>query len=381
MDNFCPLPWSSTFIDTKGSQHICCRSSISLPPKTIDFNHEEIRKVRLQILNGDFPESCSYCYKAEKNGGPSLRKDSLENQKNVSFNYVKSRTNKEGFVTIEPFDYSLIVGNKCNLKCAMCIPECSSQWFFEKNPKETYNPFDWTSDNKFVNKIIKYIISGSENNDSIYVWISGGEFTINQSVHYILDELSKYNLENNNNIYLQLLSNGTTLSKKLESLIRKFNVRFNFSIDGIGEKNNYIRYPSKFSVIEKNINKVKDLVDKIFITISSINVFYIDEIIEWCERNNFKTHFEIVYGPAQYLNPTTLPKNVRKYAVYKLQRYIDRKIKFKCTEIKDLERVINSLKNSNNHSHISIFYPALEIDKDRGANLLEIFPDWKRFLK
>ena len=51
-----------------------------------------------------------------------------------------------------------------------------------------------------------------------------------------------------------IIPNGTELNEKLFVLGLKFKeVTFNFSIDAYGDKNDYIRYPSEWNTIAKNL--------------------------------------------------------------------------------------------------------------------------------
>ena len=58
---------------------------------------------------------------------------------------------------------------------------------------------------------------------------------------------------------LRYNSNGLELPDKLFKLWEHFKeVRFNFSIDAYGERNNYIRYPSKWEEVAKNLKKLDE---------------------------------------------------------------------------------------------------------------------------
>lgn len=369
MKSLCPLPWSSLFVETNGIQKICCRSSLEINTKDFDFNHNEINKIRLKILNNEFPKSCSYCYQSEKHNGPSLRKDALKSHPNSFVNNLKSITNNDGSTSQFPFSLSLVVGNKCNLKCIMCMPQCSSMWFKETFPGKE-NEYDWTKDEEYFNKVLEFVKKSSENNNGIVIWISGGEFTLNKNV----EKLFQYVIDNDlSNISFDLLSNGTSMPSKMEKLLESISTRLNISIDAVGEKNDFIRKYSNFNNIEKNIEKVKHLIDSIYITITSVNILDIDEIVLWCDEKGFKTHFEIAYGPHHHLNPLLLPEEVREFAAKKLTSLSN----LKHTNSNDVQGLAEKLRSGK------VDYYQFEKFKNiylKNDGFLELFFQWKKFV-
>jgi hypothetical protein len=87
-------------------------------------------------------------------------------------------------------------------------------------------------------------------------------------------------------------TNGTQLiDDKTKKLIEQFKfTRISFSIDGIGEKFNYIRYPAKWNQVEQNLiwwknNLPHNSMLSLTVTASILNVLDLDEVIEWCRVN------------------------------------------------------------------------------------------------
>lgn len=192
---FCPRPWTSTFVDSNGQQSICCRCSVSIPTKTLDFNHEQVRKVRLQMLNNEVPESCSYCTNVEKSGATSLRKYTLEYEE-LKFEQAKAATDETGKTTLIPTNHDIVLGNKCNLRCMTCTPTSSSAWvedwdFITQGKKNDYfsivpvkgklkllpDIYDWPSDQGYIDSIWESIKESGKRGKS-NVWFSGGEATL-----------------------------------------------------------------------------------------------------------------------------------------------------------------------------------------------------------
>ena len=73
-----------------------------------------------QMNQGLKPNECSYCYKAEENGEPSLRQSYNASLKNIMPN--------SNYPVWLDLDWS----NFCNLKCFMCEPTRSSTLALEQ---------------------------------------------------------------------------------------------------------------------------------------------------------------------------------------------------------------------------------------------------------
>ena len=87
------------------------------------------------------------------------------------------------------------------------------------------------------------------------LYFEGGEPLLIPEHYKILEFLVEEGLARQVN--LRYNSNGLELPDKLFKLWDHFKeVRFNFSIDAYAERNDYIRYPSKWSDVEKNLKKL-----------------------------------------------------------------------------------------------------------------------------
>ena len=141
-------------------------------------------------------------------------------------------------------------------------------------------------------------------------------------------------------VNLRYNSNGLELPDKLFELWQHFKeVRFNFSIDAYGQRNNYIRYPSQWEDVAKNLKRLDEntrdnTVINIACAVQLLNAGYIDELAEWKMDQGFSkinpsmfgggiigTH--LVYLPS-YLNVRVLPQKAKLWVKDKLETFIDR---------------------------------------------------------
>ena len=116
---------------------------------------------------------------------------------------------------------------------------------------------------------------------------------------------------------------------------------FCYSIDDIYQRNDYIRYPSKWKKTEESLHFLdQQAPDNVSITITCsvqiLNAYYIPDFIVWVLYQFFERirdiQFHLVYYPPQ-LSPKVMPvlykeKLFQKYnrfisAVYKKRRIID----------------------------------------------------------
>jgi sulfatase maturation enzyme AslB (radical SAM superfamily) len=76
----------------------------------------------------------------------------------------------------------------------------------------------------------------------------------------------------------------------LDKSSRLQNIRYVFSIDGVGQRFEYLRWPAKWDQVIKNIlwlwKHAPDNVEfGVNITISQLNNHYLTEIVDWVDQN------------------------------------------------------------------------------------------------
>ena len=138
------------------------------------------------------------------------------------------------------------------------------------------------------------------------------------------------------------------------------------SIEAWGERNNYLRYPSKWEVIMENVEKFEECSDVLFAsTVNCLNIGYLNEIPD---RYN-STAGSLVWGEKELYTIEALPLDIREIyldkfysegADVKLVRYLE-EIEFK-PEL-----------------HKKMMFDLVQRDKYRGTCLLDMFPEWKTY--
>ena len=118
----------------------------------------------------------------------------------------------------------------------------------------------------------------------------------------------------------------TVFPEKIVSLWSQFKtIRLNLSIDGIGATNDYIRFPAKWTVVEKNLKnffKLKaqsvPLEINVHTTVQIYNILELPKIIQYF-RDYFEItpYFNILNHPA-CLNIRSLPPSLKDVALQRL---------------------------------------------------------------
>jgi sulfatase maturation enzyme AslB (radical SAM superfamily) len=140
----------------------------------------------------------------------------------------------------------------------------------------------------------------------------GGEPLLSSTNFEILKKL----IENKNtDCFVSFTTNGSIKLNQAQIEILSHFKKLNFclSIDGVGKKFEYLRYPLKWSNLLENIEQYKanNIELSASFTLSNINMLYYSETVEWFNKNKIPFLNNPVYQP-DYFSPTSLPKKVKE---------------------------------------------------------------------
>jgi organic radical activating enzyme len=324
---FCVLPWIHMATRPNGDMRICCVGNASgadtgdyevglvknengkpanfgkdLPSKA--FNNDYMKSVRKLMLNGEIPKSCTKCFSEEQKGIVSKRiweSVTWYKEEDVDIPELVAQTKEDGSIPHKLEYLDLRLGHTCNLKCIMCSPHDSSKWVSDH--KVLYPTFE--------SKLIKKQMSWNKENfdnfwhenpafwEEIYdqipnikqLYFAGGEPLMIKEHKMFLEEIIKRGYANK--ILIRYNSNGLLVDDSIVELWKNFRkVKFGMSIDATDKRNHYIRFPSDWSVIEKNIHKLEQASDSITVSIALaiqiLNIKNIPDFIKWKVNSGFK---------------------------------------------------------------------------------------------
>lgn len=398
------MPWMNISVDPDGSVKPCCISKQHIKkedgtPYNLGYdnienivNSKDYVELRKQMLSGEKVESCVQCYKLEEYEIQSKRL--IYNNSWLNKPYILKKIKQGPIIDSSVYDFDLRFGNLCNLSCRSCIPVNSSQLesellelsdttdiqkFFRITTHENIN--DWYQTEIF-DKNIKQSIGTIKQ-----LYITGGEPTIIKKNFEILEYLVESG--KSKDIRLIFNSNMTNLNSKFYELITQFeSVIFYASIDGYGDIQEYLRYPSNWGQIDKNITKLVSLGSKIMIRPSPVvqigNLNRLVDLFEYFENFNRITEKSIVnvwINMLEYpfhLNIIHLPYEYKKMCWDRIQEWLDTKCRY---QDDTFHRRLQGLKNkcfvdTHNTEEVAKFFEMNEIfDIHRNHYLKDINPE------
>jgi glutamate-1-semialdehyde 2,1-aminomutase len=124
---------------------------------------------------------------------------------------------------------------------------------------------------------------------------------------------------------LYITTNGTTHSGELSSLLAHFSsVELGISVDGLGALQEYIRFPSKWDALKRNISSFQK--DKVPISIrptaQAYNAFGLLDVARWCDTNGIRCVLDNILLAPEYLSLDMLPHVVILKALHDWEQYL-----------------------------------------------------------
>jgi MoaA/NifB/PqqE/SkfB family radical SAM enzyme len=388
MPTFCAIPFVSLMVNPDATVKPCCmmkKGSNTLHNEdgsvaTIknDFkklwNSDKLKKIRIDMVSGNKVSGCEVCYLQEDSGRKSNRQQSNEEW---AFKLGTDHLYKlmdRAIIKNGELDYSIAyldlrLGNLCNLKCRMCSPWNSSQIAKEhldlQNRDKEYKLVWDKSFGRFnkefldVQQLFEEDILWDQIIDLIpklhKVYMTGGEPTLIENNFKFMQECIN---QGRKDIVLFFNTNCTNVNKKFTSLIEQFDtVYINASIDGIGEMNDYIRAPSKWSQVSANIEKLAQMPNVqlgITPTVQVYNAFDLVNILDWVDELNLKykkyifVDFLINVYP-EFLKVDVMTTDMMRQAADKLIEYKQNKLNKRSPEltVNSVNGIIGLLSNND----------------------------------
>lgn len=355
---FCPIPLISLSIEAGLQRRLCCHDTTQETEslKLLDLNNGVAttplnQKIIKSLKDNVVPTNCTFCFNLEEQGAFSPRQEYLETFDRINEN---TKTNQIHYL-------DLTIDNNCNLKCSSCRPAYSSQLINEF--QELNIPFN----QKLIEKIQNIKHTDYEEflphlAHNAMITLTGGEPLISKNTEVLLSFL-----ENNFNVSqmkLRIFTNVTVLPEWFCSIIKSFQrVELILSLDASSKLAEYIRYPSSWIKITKNINKLINLKNhsngKLSLSIHSVlgayNINGISSLIK--DLLIFQNEFPIIPRLTLLSHPSIISTSVLPHKT--IESISSEQIsKFEEIRIKLLPN-IHSDQNRNNLDDIIAIYKNL----------------------
>ena len=399
-DTICAIPWMHLNFEPNGKVVPCCLTSThnyfagDLTTDSIEeiWNSDNMKSLRLQMVNGEEPKICSTCFNKERVTGLSGRI-----HHNKAFPKVLERipkiTDQTGYVSeMNLLYWDFRFSNLCNLKCRSCGPRYSSAWVPDakklgliSNQDKVWNidSVDDTNNFDFLTEQINVV-------EKIY--FAGGEPLMMDEHWQILELLDK---NNRHDVKISYNTNCTTFTYKNKDVFdywKKWNadkLQIWPSIDEIGPRAELIRSGTVWSKVEANLKRLTTLDNTLIqpgITVGAWNVFRLPEIINHLvdigvinsERHYQNFFLNLIEMPLHY-NITILPDKFKNKTRKRLIKFIGSFNKKHNTDIREhFTQVLAELSKAHNPNAAQRFVNmTAKVDNVRKEKFYDVVPELK----
>jgi len=414
---FCAIPWIHRYTDEQGLQRLCCIGvgegnllknaegrPMHVSQRLTDaevLNSPVLKTVRRQMIRGEWPKACERCRLTEEAGSLSIRHH-LNEQFGKDHEALLRQTREDGTLENPIVRFADIrLGNTCNLSCRMCGPASSRLWtphFNNIQPAGYRLPAkelralgesNWVKQEPFAWLIDQCLPSVER------MHFAGGEPLI---IPEMVDALEQCIASGRaGEIALSYNTNLTVLPEKVTALWPHFRtVSLLCSVDGYGKLNDYIRRPSHWDDIDRNLR----LLDRRFkdwkigsVTVSATvqlyNVLEIHELFAYIRGAGFANILPIpqltpLFTPL-YLSIQGLPAPAKTVARKRLQAEIERAETWRRADLAGLIGSVRStmkfMDAADTSSNLPDFLSFCESsDKAFSDSWLEAAPELARYL-
>ena len=273
--SFCIFPFIELLTNqrTDGQTTVCCRSTtpVAKLDEITSFKTDKNYKIiRDKMLNGVLlPDHCSSCYNLESQNILSARE-----QETVEWANRLNLMSLEDLGLIEsPAYYEIRPSNICNLQCRMCGPESSQ--LIGKEYKKLNLVAELPPDERSNFDIVNFT-----NLKKLYV--AGGEPTAMPKFYDFVDRC----INENKTFEFLVNTNATKINNRFKKQLKLLpHMQFIVSLEGLGDINHYVRWPSNWDTIVKNMKYLVDNNHKITIntTVSIYNITRLYELFKWLD--------------------------------------------------------------------------------------------------
>jgi organic radical activating enzyme len=311
-----------------GEYRVCCESfgfgpNIQTDDASQVWNSDYYKQLRVDLINGIQNKNCNSCWKVEKNGGYSMRKNENSHYSYDDIQEIISSVT-DGHISILPKLFDFKLGNLCNLKCIMCCQLSSS---LHESEVRT-----WKSKNIKLPALLDYIEITYKNENQQYridknngdnilenlksilpnlttLQLVGGEPLINPFTFEIVDKLIELGYAKN--LKLDIITNLSVVDDSFIQKLEQFkSVQLTCSYDHVDPvKFHFIRYPASYTEFKHNFDKIlkSNINVSISTTFSIFNIFDLEQILDEFEKLELPISFNYVIEPnyfsIKYLDP------------------------------------------------------------------------------
>ena len=389
---WCPYLYNHLAILPTGNYSVCCRAKpFDISVENMSFNSyvnsREVVRIRKEMESGYFDSgytrtSCQKCFDYEQMNVHSMRQRLIEKirhrlqmtQNDLCLDYLEYNLTKSlGNIplSLDEMYFDLvdlqIFGNLCNLKCVMCSSQASSLY-----SENAHNPYETLSDSAKKRFLQELDVVLSRTNS---LKVIGGEITVNKSCLDFLEGVSKDSVKRR--IHFQTTTNGTVVSDRWLQILSNFrSVRVGISIDAYGEINDLQRRNSRFSEIDRNVDKYRSIFKphmlEIISATTNLTCSRLEQLYLYILTKKMNPVIDCVVLRPEHLSIKYLPDHIRQLYLEKLQ---------KSPYTEQFSSHINTLRHGEfDNQHFQNFITLLQNEFDV-SRIVKNYPEYKPYLE
>jgi sulfatase maturation enzyme AslB (radical SAM superfamily) len=227
--------------------------------------------IRNNMSQDIWPDECIRCKEIENIENKSVRQQSLDRHAPL----LDSRS-----------DYLVLGGvldNVCNSACQTCNETLSTK-------------IGSLLSKKYIKINNSALINTLPVERIVQMDINGGEPSASPNYLKLLENLPS------NVKHLRINTNGSKLITVLPDLVQRgIKVTVTVSLDGIGSRHDYVRWPVKWQDVEHNIQTYQNMglhELNTWTTVSALNIGDLKNIFSYVEQNNLKNSWALLENPS-----------------------------------------------------------------------------------
>jgi radical SAM protein with 4Fe4S-binding SPASM domain len=388
-DSFCMMPWVSLMVHPTSQVFPCCESTDAIGDCSTTslkdiWNSNDMKKLRVDMLNGKTNKSCNNCHTKERLGGDSYR--NFSNREFFHHTTKLDQTHADG--TLSEFELNYIdirFSNLCNLACRSCNTTLSTSWH---QPAVVLGMINGAKSPMLIagknqSDIYQQILDTIDTVEKIY--FAGGEPLMIDQFYQIVEELDRRGKHNIELVYNTNMTRSSLKNKSIFDTWKNFKkISIGASLDGEGERGEYLRTGAKWEDVvsfrKEMLERRPDIDFYISATVYICNMLHLPDFHQsWVDQGLIQPkdfNVQLLHDPA-YLSADSAPEYLKQQIREKYSQHLE------WLRPKDnLGRAVSSFESALNYINVdkpfdaNLFWQNTnKLDAHHNHALLDVFPE------
>ena len=389
--HFCMMPWVHMHLWPAGFTYPCCMSDPDHPIGNTQnqslqeiWNGDQMRQIRMNMLQGEPSKECRRCYELEENGMQTLRTSSINNFAEQHWQKVMDTSDDGSAGDVNMAYMDIRFSNLCNLKCRSCGPQFSSSWF--EDHKQMYGELTHPKILKVRDEMKSFMDELDPLLESVErVYWAGGEPLITEEHYRILD---KWIAMGKRDVAMDYTTNFTQMRYKRKTAFEYWNsfdrVRVAASLDANHQRGEYLRKNMVWDTVVQNrrdmIEQCPQVYFEITPTVSVYNVLnLVDFHKEWVEEGLLEPQnirINILLDPT-YMRLSILPEHKKDIIRKRYSEHLQYLEQFdNINHVKnDYESILKFINDDRSEELKMFLFKTFKVDKLRQEDVFTVFPE------